>query len=120
MFQVMLKAKLHRGTVTDSNLNYVGSISIDAALLQQAGINVYEQVHVVNVTTGARFETYALAAHSGGGEIVINGGAARLVQPGDIVIIFAYGLYDLSELPVVPKILILDDQNCVVEARVAG
>jgi aspartate 1-decarboxylase len=84
----MLKSKIHRATVTDANLNYVGSVSIDPVLMEAADIFEYEQVAIVDVTNGARFETYAIVG--GPGEICLNGAAARLVQPGDLVIIFTY------------------------------
>ena len=84
----MLKSKIHRATVTDANLNYVGSVSIDPVLMEAADIVEYEQVQIVDVNNGARFETYAIVG--GSGEICLNGAAARLVQPGDLVIIFTY------------------------------
>ncbi len=86
----MLKAKIHRAVVTRCDLHYEGSISIDAALLQAAGILPHEQVDVLNVNTGARFTTYVIKAEAGSGEIGINGAAARLAQPGDVLIILAW------------------------------
>ena len=92
----LLHSKIHRATVTDANLNYVGSISIDAALLRAADIMEHEQVAVVDVNNGARFETYAIAG--GPGEICLNGAAARLVAVGDTVILITYADYDEDEL----------------------
>jgi aspartate 1-decarboxylase len=98
MKRIMCKSKIHRATVTDANLNYEGSISVDPTLLEAADILEYEQVHVVNIANGARFETYAMRGREGSGEVVINGAAARLVQPGDMVIIFSYASYEAAEL----------------------
>ena len=112
MKRIMCKSKIHRATVTDSNLNYEGSITIDGALLDAADILAYEQVHVVNIANGARFETYAIRAPDNGGDIVINGAAARLVQPGDAVIIFSYASYDASELESFePVFIFVDAEN---------
>lgn len=98
MQRTMLKSKLHRATVTGSDLNYVGSITIDEALLKAADINVHEQVHVVNINNGARFETYTIAGEWGSGVVQVNGAAARLVQAGDLVIVMSYGVYQDDEL----------------------
>jgi pantoate--beta-alanine ligase len=89
----MLKSKIHRATVTDANLDYVGSITVDRALLAAADILPYEQVHVLNLSTGGRFETYAIEGPAGGGDICLNGAAARLAQPGDRVIVLTYAEY---------------------------
>jgi aspartate 1-decarboxylase len=98
MTRTMLKSKIHRATVTGSDLHYVGSITIDADLLDAADIREYEQVHVVDVDNGARFETYTIAGARGSGEIKINGAAARLVHTGDTVIVISYATYDEREL----------------------
>lgn len=90
MFRMMMNSKLHRATVTEANLNYVGSITIDSALLDSAGMLPNEKVHVVNNNNGARFETYIIAGEAGSGVICVNGAAARLVQKGDVVIILSY------------------------------
>ena len=90
MFRMMMNSKLHRATVTEANLNYVGSITIDSDLLDAAGMLPNEKVHIVNNNNGARFETYIIAGERGSGVICVNGAAARLVQKGDIVIIFSY------------------------------
>jgi aspartate 1-decarboxylase len=98
MNRTMLKSKIHRATVTGSDLHYVGSITIDADLLEAADIREHEQVHVVDVDNGARFETYTIAGTPGTGEIKINGAAARLVHTGDTVIVISYASYDEREL----------------------
>jgi aspartate 1-decarboxylase len=98
MQRVMLKSKIHRATVTDCDLHYVGSITIDAELLEAADIAEYEQVQVVDVDNGARFETYTIAGHRGSGAICVNGAAARLVHRGDTIIVISYGHYDRADL----------------------
>jgi aspartate 1-decarboxylase len=98
MQRVMLKSKVHRATVTDCDLHYVGSITMDPDLLEAADILEHEQVHVVDVDNGARFETYTIAGERGSGEIKVNGAAARLVQRGDTVIVISYASYDAPEL----------------------
>jgi aspartate 1-decarboxylase len=112
MKRLMCKSKIHRATVTNANLNYQGSITIDSTLLDAADILEYEQVHVVNIANGARFETYAIRGEPGSGDMVLNGAAARLVQPGDTVIILSYGSYDESELQdFEPVFIFVDGQN---------
>ena len=98
MNRTMLKSKIHRCRITGSDLNYVGSITVDADLLDAADILEHEQVHVVDVDNGARFETYTIAGARGSGEIKINGAAARLVHTGDTVIVISYASYDEREL----------------------
>ena len=98
MRRTMLKSKIHRGRVTGSDLNYVGSITIDADLLEAADMLEHEQVHVLDIDNGARFETYTIAGTRGSGEIKINGAAARLVHTGDTVIVISYASYDEREL----------------------
>ncbi len=98
MQRVMLKSKIHRATVTGSDLHYVGSITIDANLLEAADILEHEQVHVVDIDNGARFETYTIAGARGSGEIKINGAAARLVHTGDTVIVISYAQYEEADL----------------------
>jgi len=90
MQRIMLKSKIHRATVTDANLNYQGSITIDKDLLDAADMLHYEQVCVVNINNGARFETYVMEGERGSGTICLNGAAARLVHVGDLVIVFSY------------------------------
>jgi aspartate 1-decarboxylase len=94
----MLKSKIHRATVTGSDLHYVGSITIDADLLDAADILEHEQVHVVDVDNGARFETYTIAGERGSGTMQVNGAAARLVHRGDTIIVISYAQYDRAEL----------------------
>lgn len=98
MQRVMLKSKIHRATVTGSDLHYVGSITIDPDLLEAADIREHEQVHVVDVDNGARFETYTIAGERGSGTVQVNGAAARLVHHGDTVIVISYAQYDEAEL----------------------
>jgi aspartate 1-decarboxylase len=94
----MLKSKIHRATVTDCDLHYVGSITIDADLLDAEDILEHEQVHVVDVDNGARLQTYTIAGERGSGTVQVNGAAARLVQRGDTIIVISYAQYDRSEL----------------------
>jgi aspartate 1-decarboxylase len=98
MQRVMLKSKIHRATVTDSDLHYVGSITIDPQLLEAADILEHEQVSVVDVDNGARFETYTIAGERGSGEMKVNGAAARLVHRGDTIIVISYAQYDEADL----------------------
>ena len=98
MQRTMLKSKIHRATVTDCDLHYVGSITIDRDLLEAADILEHEQVAVVDVDNGARFETYTIAGRRGSGEMCVNGAAARLVHRGDKIIVISYGQYDRAEL----------------------
>ncbi len=98
MQRTMLKSKIHRATVTDCDLHYVGSITIDPELLRVADILEHEQVHVVDVDNGARFETYTIAGEPGSGEIKVNGAAARLVHRGDTVIVISYAQYTREEM----------------------
>lgn len=118
MFITMFKSKLHRATVTEANINYVGSITIDQKLLDESGILVGEKVQIVNINNGERLETYTISGESGSGVICLNGAAARLVQPGDKVIIIAYGMMDEKEAKEFkPKVLILDDNNKIVNIK---
>jgi aspartate 1-decarboxylase len=98
MLRTMLKSKIHRATVTGSDLHYVGSITIDPDLLEAADILAHEHVHVVDVDNGARFETYTIAGERGSGTIQVNGAAARLVHRGDTIIVISYAQYDSAEL----------------------
>jgi aspartate 1-decarboxylase len=98
MQRVMLKSKIHRATVTDCDLHYVGSITIDPDLLEAADILEHEQVHVVDVDNGARFETYTIAGQRGSGDMRVNGAAARLVHRGDTIIVISYGSYTDADL----------------------
>jgi aspartate 1-decarboxylase len=98
MQRVMLKSKIHRATVSDCDLHYVGSITIDPDLLEAADILEHEQVHVVDIDNGARFETYTIAGERGSCEICVNGAAARLVQRGDTIIVISYAHYERTEI----------------------
>ncbi len=114
MILTMLKAKLHRATVTRADLDYEGSITIDLDLLERSGILPHEQVDVLDITNGARLTTYAIPGPRGSGEIGINGAAAHLVNPGDLVIICAYARMDAQEAKnFKPVILLLDEKNRV-------
>lgn len=108
----MLKAKLHRGTVTEANINYTGSITIDSYLLKESGILPMEKVQVVNINNGERFETYVIEGEEHSGVICLNGAAARLVLPGDKVIIMAYVLCTQEEAEkMTPPVFVLNDKN---------
>ncbi|MFD2925781.1 aspartate 1-decarboxylase [Halobacillus naozhouensis] len=112
MFRTMMKAKIHRARVTEANLNYVGSITIDQDLLDSVGILPHEKVQIVNNNNGARLETYVIAGERGSGVVCLNGAAARLVQPEDIVIIVSYALLSEEELAdFKPKIAIIGEGN---------
>ncbi len=112
----MLKAKLHRGTVTGANLDYHGSITIDSDLLDRSGILPAERVDVANLNNGARFSTYVIAGERGSGVIIINGAAARLCRVGDKVIILCYaGMDEVEARTFKPTVLILDEHNKVAE-----
>jgi aspartate 1-decarboxylase len=111
----MLKSKIHRATVTGSDLHYVGSITVDADLLEAADILEHELVHVLDVDNGARFETYTIAGARGSGEIKINGAAARLVHTGDTVIVVSYGEYEKEELEMYePKVVHVNSDNEII------
>jgi aspartate 1-decarboxylase len=115
MNRTMLKSKIHRCRITGSDLNYVGSITVDADLLEAADIREHEQVHVVDVDNGARFETYTIAGQRGSGEIKVNGAAARLVHSGDTVIVISYAAYDERELDTYePKVVHVNTDNEIV------
>ncbi len=114
MMRIMLRAKIHRATVTAADLDYEGSISIDQALLDASGIAEWEQVHVVDLTNGARLETYVIPAPAGSGEIQMNGAAAHLVDPGDMIIIMAYeGVPEERLAGRRPRIVLVDERNRV-------
>ena len=118
MQRTMCKGKIHRATVTQANLNYVGSITIDADLLEAADIYPYEKVQVVNVTNGSRLETYTIAGARGSGVICLNGAAARRAAEGDIVIIISYGQYNEEEIRLLePRIVFVDADNRITEKK---
>ncbi len=114
----MLRCKIHRARVTEANIKYEGSISIDTELLETADILPFEKVHVLDVDNGARLETYAIEAERGSGEICINGAAARLVHKGDTVIILAYGVYSEEEAHrVKPTLVYVDESNHIKSVK---
>ena len=116
MFRFMMKGKIHRVTVTEANLNYVGSITIDEEILEKVDILPNERVQVVNNNNGARLETYVIPGERGSGVICLNGAAARKVQPGDQVIIMSYVMLKEEEARKhQPKIAIMDENNRIVE-----
>ena len=112
MHRTMLKSKIHRATVTQADLDYVGSVTVDEDLMKAADLLPGEQVAIVDVTNGARLETYVIAGPRGSGIIGINGAAARLVHPGDLVILFAYGqMQDAEARSFVPRVVFVDADN---------
>ncbi|MDW5329220.1 aspartate 1-decarboxylase [Plantactinospora sp. KLBMP9567] len=112
MYRSILKSKIHRATVTRSDLHYIGSVTVDLDLMEAADIAVGEQVHLVDVTNGARLVTYAIEGERGSGVIGVNGAGARLVHPGDLVILMAYGVLDEDELKSFqPKVVFVDERN---------
>ena len=116
MQRKMLKSKIHRVTITEADLNYNGSMTIDRDLMDAAGIVPFEQVKIYNINNGERFDTYAIAGAAGSGVIGLNGAAARKGQIGDLVIIVTYAHYDDSELEgFVPVILLCDENNKIKE-----
>ncbi|GAA5147748.1 hypothetical protein GCM10025768_08420 [Microbacterium pseudoresistens] len=115
MRRTMLKSKIHRATITGSDLNYVGSITIDPDLLEAADILPHEQVHVVDVDNGSRFETYTIAGERGSGVIQVNGAAARLVHSGDTIIVISYAEYDREDLESYePTVVHVDRRNDII------
>lgn len=112
MLRTVMKSKIHRATVTQADLNYVGSITIDRLLLNAADLLPNEKVQIVNNNNGARFETYVIEGEPGSGVICLNGAAARLVQPGDVVIIISYALMTDEEVKAYqPRLVYVDDKN---------
>lgn len=108
----MLKSKIHRATVTQAELNYVGSITIDSVLMEAAGIFEYEQVHIVDINNGNRFETYVIAGEANSGVICLNGAAARCVQAGDLIIIMVYAEMSPEEAKSHnPSVVFVDENN---------
>ncbi|MEH6987184.1 aspartate 1-decarboxylase [Cytobacillus firmus] len=116
MFRTMMNGKIHRATVTEANLNYVGSITIDTNIIEAVGMAPNEKVQIVNNNNGARFETYIIPGERGSGVICVNGAAARLVQEGDIVIIISYALVPDEKVPYhEPKVAIMDSKNRIAD-----
>lgn len=117
----MMKSKIHRATVTDANLHYVGSITIDTELMKAADLLEWEQVAVVDIDNGARFETYVIPGPAGSGAMCLNGAAARLVHPGDRIIVISYADYDQSELDdFEPTIVHVDRGNRIITEELAS
>ena len=116
MFRTMMNGKIHRATVTEANLNYVGSITIDEDLLDAVGMVANEKVAIVNNNNGARLETYIIPGKRGSGVVCLNGAAARLVQKGDVVIIISYVMIQQEKMPYhKPKVAIMDENNRIIE-----
>ena len=116
MLRTVCKSKLHRATVTEANVQYAGSITLDADLMKAAGLVPYEQVHVVDIDNGARLVTYCIEGTAGSGTVCVNGAAARLVAAGDKVIVIAYAQVTEAELEgFAPKIVLLDERNRIQE-----
>lgn len=118
MLLEFLYSKIHRATVTDANLNYVGSITIDESLLKAANIREWQKVEILDVNNGERFQTYVIKGKADSGQICLNGAAARKVQKGDKVIIVTYGQFEEKELEThKPTIVIVDDNNKIIEKK---
>lgn len=118
MILTMLKSKIHRATVTEANVDYVGSITVDSLLLEASGILEYEKVAVVDVTNGARLETYTIAGEPGSGVICLNGAAAKLINKGDTVIIMSYvQMQETEAKSFKPKVVFVDDENKVSSVK---
>jgi aspartate 1-decarboxylase len=121
MRRTMMKSKIHRATVTGADLNYVGSITLDPLLMDLADMKEYEQVHVLDIDNGARFETYIITGEPGSGDVVLNGAAARLVHHGDRVIVITYAEYEDAELEhYAPKVVHVDARNRPLDAAGAA
>lgn len=117
MLRTMLKSKIHRATVTVADLHYVGSVTVDEDLMEAADLLAGEQVAIVDVTNGARLETYVIPGERGSGVLGINGAAAHLVHPGDLVILISYGQMDDAEASAYqPRVIFVDETNRIIEA----
>ena len=118
MLRTMMKSKIHRATVTGADVDYVGSITLDPELMRLADLHEFEQVHVLDVDNGARFETYAMEGATS--DVIVNGAAARLVAPGDRVIVITYAQYDEAELAAYkPRIVHVDERNAAIPEELA-
>ncbi len=118
MRRTLFKSKIHRATVTQADLHYEGSVTIDVALMEAANIANYEAVHIWNVTRGTRLQTYAIEGGRGSGTICINGAAAHLNQPGDVVILATFAEFEEAEARShVPTVILVDERNRIVEKR---
>ncbi|MCS7263580.1 MAG: aspartate 1-decarboxylase [Armatimonadetes bacterium] len=115
MFRILCRAKIHRATVTEANLNYEGSLTLDPLLMEVAGLSPFEQVHVLNLNNGERFETYLIEGEPESGTVCVNGAAARLVQVGDPIIVLAYALVPEDKLhEFEARVVFVDENNRVV------
>ncbi|GAA2718740.1 MULTISPECIES: aspartate 1-decarboxylase [Streptomyces] len=116
MYRTMMKSKIHRATVTQADLHYVGSVTVDADLMDAADLLPGEKVDIVDINNGARLSTYVIAGPRGSGVIGINGAAARLISPGDLVILIAYGTMDDAEARTfTPRVVFVDEHNAVAD-----
>ena len=116
MLQYMLKSKLHRARVTDANLNYEGSLTVDRLLMDEVGLIPFEKIKIYNINNGERFDTYVIEGPAGSGTIALNGAAARKGLTGDLIIIVSYALYDQAELAnYQPRVVVLDQNNKIVK-----
>ncbi|MFC7370542.1 aspartate 1-decarboxylase [Fictibacillus iocasae] len=116
MFRTLMKGKIHRARVTEANLNYVGSITIDEDILDAVDMMANEKVQIVNNNNGARFETYIIPGERGSGVFCLNGAAARLVQVGDVIIVITYGMYSEEEARNhQPKVAVMDEDNHIIQ-----
>ncbi len=117
MLRSMCKSKIHRATVTEADLNYVGSITIDSDIMDEAQILPYERVQIVNINNGTRVETYVIPGKRGEGTVCLNGAAARWAAPGDLVIIISYGLYSDEEVEKLkPRVIFVDERNRITQS----
>jgi aspartate 1-decarboxylase len=121
MMLTMFKSKIHRATVTQADLNYAGSLTVDPLLLEAAGMLPYEQVHVLNINNGSRFTTYLIEGERGAGTICLNGAAARMGAPGDLIIAITYAQMDAAEAKGLrPTVVLVDGQNHIVDVTRSG
>lgn len=118
MKRIVLKSKIHRATVTDTNIDYEGSLTLDGVLMREADLIPYEQIQVYNITNRERFTTYLIKGKDNSGEVILNGAAAKKVNLGDKVIIMAYATMDEGEMDFfIPRILLVDDQNKITSIK---
>jgi aspartate 1-decarboxylase len=118
MKRIVLKSKIHRVKVTDTNVDYDGSLTLDGVLMREADLIPYEQIQIYNITNGERFTTYLIKGKDNSGEVVVNGAAAKKVDAGDLVIIAAYATMDEAEMDFfIPKVIFVDDQNRITSVK---